>query len=76
MRIKDREFSTFIGEAEIASIVERVAAEVNRDYEGRNLVVCPILTGAFMFASDLVPEAADYYPYRGRSHVGYGTKSD
>ena len=54
MRIKDREFSTFIGEAEIASIVERVAAEVNRDYEGRNLVVCPILTGAFMFASDLV----------------------
>lgn len=54
MRIKDRDFSTFIGEAEIASIVERVAAEVNRDYEGRNLVVCPILTGAFMFASDLV----------------------
>ncbi len=54
MRIKDREFSTFIGEAEIASIVERVAAEVNRDYEGRNLVVCPILTGAFIFASDLV----------------------
>lgn len=54
MRIKDRDFSTFIGEAEIASIVERVAAEVNRDYEGRNLVVCPILTGAFIFASDLV----------------------
>lgn len=54
MRIKDREFSTFIGEAEIASIVERVADEVSRDYEGRDLVVCPILTGAFMFAADLV----------------------
>lgn len=54
MRIKDREFSTFIGEAEIASIVERVADEVSRDYEGRDLVVCPTLTGAFMFAADLV----------------------
>ena len=54
MKIKDKEFKTFISEAEIQSIVKRLAAEVSRDYEGRDLVACPILTGAFMFASDLV----------------------
>ena len=54
MRIKDREFGTFIGKEELAGICDRLAAEVSRDYGGRDLVVCPILTGAFMFASDLV----------------------
>ena len=53
MKIKDKEFKTFISEAEIAAIVERVAGEVSRDYAGRDLVVCPILTGAYMFAADL-----------------------
>lgn len=54
MKVKDKEFRTFIGEAEIGETVKRMAAEVSRDYEGRDLVVCPILTGAFMFAADLV----------------------
>lgn len=54
MRIKDREFRTFIGREELAAICDRLAAEVSRDYEGRSLLVCPILTGAFMFAADLV----------------------
>lgn len=54
MRIKDKEFRSFIGEAEIQAIVSRMAAEISRDYAGRDLVVCPILTGAFMFAADLV----------------------
>lgn len=53
MRIKDREFETFIGQKELASIVERLASEVSRDYEGKELVVCPILTGAYLFAADL-----------------------
>ena len=78
MRIKDRDFGTFIGKAEIASIVERVAAEVNRDYEGRDLVVCPILTGAFMFAADLVRKLTvpcevcfvRYSSYSGMSSTG------
>lgn len=54
MRVKDKEFKPFIGEAEIAATVGRLAAEVSRDYEGRNLMVCPILTGAYMFAADLL----------------------
>lgn len=35
-------------------MVGRMAEEVSRDYEGKDLVACPILTGAFMFAADLV----------------------
>jgi hypoxanthine phosphoribosyltransferase len=54
MTINGKNFKTFIGEAELQQIVGRLAGELNRDYAGRNLVVCPILTGAFMFASDLV----------------------
>jgi hypoxanthine phosphoribosyltransferase len=54
MKVKDREFEVFISEEELDKIVRRLATEVSRDYEGKDLVVCPILTGAFMFASDLV----------------------
>lgn len=54
MIIKDKEFKTFISKEEIAAINDRLAAELSRDYEGKDLVACPILTGAFMFASDLV----------------------
>lgn len=54
MKVKDRNFKIFICEAEIDAIVHRLAAEVSNDYKDGDLVACPILTGAFMFASDLV----------------------
>ena len=54
MKIKDKEFKPYITEAEIDTIVRRLAAEVSRDYKDGDLVACPILTGAFMFAADLV----------------------
>lgn len=63
MKIKDKEFRTFIGEGELDAIVRRLAAEVSRDYGsgrsetaggGSGLVVCPVLTGAYMFAADLL----------------------
>lgn len=54
MKIKDREFEVFISEQELDRIVRRLASEVSRDYEGKDLVACPILTGAFMFAADLI----------------------
>lgn len=54
MKIKDKEFVPYICEAELSSIVDRLAAEVSRDYAGRNLVACPVLTGAYMFAADLL----------------------
>ena len=54
MKIKDIEFKPFITAAELDATVARLAGEVSRDYRGRDLVVCPILTGAFIFAADLV----------------------
>ena len=39
---------------EIMEMLDRLAAELNRDYAGRPLVVVGILTGAFIFCSDLV----------------------
>ena len=39
---------------EIMEMLDRVAAEINRDYAGRPLVVVGILTGAFIFTADLV----------------------
>ena len=41
---------------EIAARVREISAEVNRLYEGKDLVVVCVLKGAFMFFSDLVKE--------------------
>lgn len=78
MKVKDREFQKYIPAEEIAKVVERVAEEVSRDYAGGDLVVCPILTGAFMFATDLVRRLTvpceirfvRYVSYNGMSSTG------
>lgn len=54
MLIKDKEFEAYIGRDELKAIVERLAAEINRDYAGRKLLLCPVLTGACIFAADLM----------------------
>ena len=78
MKIKDKEFKTFLSEADIAGIVDRLADRVSRDYAGCDLVVCPVLTGAYMFAADLtrrltVPcevSFVRYASYSGMSSTG------
>lgn len=45
-----------IPQDEIASMVTRVAEEINKDYKGEELIVVGILTGAFVFTADLVRE--------------------
>ena len=44
----------FLATAKIQEKVKELGARISADYEGKNLVVVPILKGAFMFASDLV----------------------
>ena len=78
MRIKDRDFETFIDEAELDAIVRRLAAAVSRDYAGGDLVACPVLTGAYMFAADLLRRLTvpcevrfvKYSSYEGMSSTG------
>lgn len=43
-------------EKDILKEVKRVAAEINRDYAGRNPLFLGILNGSFMYASDLLKE--------------------
>lgn len=39
---------------EIAAAVSRLAEKINRDYQGRELLLVVVLNGAFIFAADLV----------------------
>lgn len=39
---------------QIQNKVKELAEKISRDYEGKELLVVPILRGAFMFASDLL----------------------
>ncbi len=56
IKVKDKTFSVSITEQEIRQQVQRVAAEITRDYEGRQPVFLAVLNGSFVFAADLLRE--------------------
>lgn len=43
-----------LSEKEIAARIREVAAEINRDYAGRSLLLISVLRGSFIFMADLV----------------------
>lgn len=53
LKVHDKEFVPFITSAQIEEQVTRVAAEINKDYAGKNPLFIAILNGAFIFAADL-----------------------
>lgn len=54
IRVHDKNFVPYLTSSQIDEQVSRVAAEINRDYEGKKPLFIAILNGAFMFASDLL----------------------
>lgn len=56
IKVKDKTFSVSITEQEIRQQVQRVAAEITRDYEDRQPVFLAVLNGSFVFAADLLRE--------------------
>lgn len=56
IKVKDKTFRISIPEKDILEQVARVAAEINRDYEGQEPVFLVVLNGTFMFAADLMRE--------------------
>ncbi len=56
IQVKDKCFSISIREAEILEQVARVAAQINKDYEGKEPLFLAVLNGSFMFAADLLKE--------------------
>ena len=56
IQVKDREFEVFLKEEDIQKEIKRVAAEINRDYAGKQPLFLCILNGSFMFAADLLKD--------------------
>jgi|TARA_B110000459_G_scaffold200876_1_gene250233 hypoxanthine phosphoribosyltransferase len=52
--VKDKAFKPYISEEDLQSSVEKVAAQINTDYEGSEPLFIGVLNGSFMFFSDLL----------------------
>ena len=52
--ILDKEFELFIESDTIQDSIKRVAADMNKELEGKNPIFIAILNGSFMFAGDLM----------------------
>lgn len=57
--VKDRQFHLYMSAAEIDEAVRRVASAMSSDLKDKNPLLCPTLTGSFMFMSDLA-KALDF----------------
>ena len=53
MKIKDKEFVTYLPSEKIQKRIKELASQIERDYNGRTPVFVAVLNGSFMFAADL-----------------------
>ena len=53
IKVHDKSFETYLSEKTIQQRVKEMAADINRDYEGKRTLFIAILNGSFMFAADL-----------------------
>ncbi|MGV3657507.1 MAG: hypoxanthine phosphoribosyltransferase [Chitinophagaceae bacterium] len=53
IKVRDKSFEIYLSEEEIQKRIAEMAAEINRDYEGKLPLFIAILNGSFMFATDL-----------------------
>ena len=54
IQIHDKTFIPYISEQEIEEMVNRIATEINTDYQGKHPLFIGIMNGSFMFASDIM----------------------
>ncbi len=54
VQIKDKSFKLYISKEQLQARIAELAAEINETYKGKDVIVLPVLNGAFMFASDFV----------------------
>ena len=54
MQIKDKEFEIFLSEQDIQSAIQRLAKELNTEYQCKEVIFVGVMNGAFMFVSDLL----------------------
>ncbi|MGI6643116.1 MAG: hypoxanthine phosphoribosyltransferase [Bacillota bacterium] len=68
---------TLISKEELDKRIKELAAEISRDYAGRDLLLIGVLKGSFMFLADLVRNL-DYHvelDFMGTSSYGASTKT-
>jgi hypoxanthine phosphoribosyltransferase len=53
IKVHDKEFKTFFSAEDIHIQVNRIATQINNDYNGKRPLFIAILNGSFMFATDL-----------------------
>ena len=53
VQLHDKQFVSYLSEADIIGRVKQIALQINKDLEGEKPVFLAILNGAFMFAADL-----------------------
>jgi hypoxanthine phosphoribosyltransferase len=53
VKLHDKTFDTYLSSETIQEKVQELAAQLNKDYEGRRPLFIAILNGSFMFAADL-----------------------
>lgn len=76
--VHNKPFRVYLPETDIQQIVKRMAGEISRDYADKDPVLCPVLTGSYIFAADLTryldfdPEIrfVRYTSYEGMSSTG------
>jgi len=53
VQILDKRFREYIPEHTLREKINELAARINKDYAGKEVIFVGILNGAFMFAADL-----------------------
>ncbi|MGI4743451.1 MAG: phosphoribosyltransferase [Janthinobacterium lividum] len=56
--LHDKAFRPYLAAAEIAVAIDKIALRLNADYAGRQPLFVVVLTGGFMFATDLLKRYA------------------
>lgn len=54
IKLHDKVFKPYLGEEQILAAVEKIAAEIARDYQNETPIFVGVLNGAFMFVSDFL----------------------
>ncbi len=74
--LHDKPFRPYLPAAELAKAVDELAVRLNRDYAGKRPLFVVVLTGAFMFATDLlkrITEPCEIVFIRVASYEGTGS---
>src|SRR3954469_16289372 len=54
MLLDEKNFTKYLNRHEIEAAVQSIAARINQDYEGKQVVLVAVLKGAIVFVADLV----------------------